>query len=275
MEVSGRALVPQGAAGEQLPQPRDRRGQARIRPQPRHRRVKHAQVGRERLQVERAAHVERVEQRVAVGERERGDCGRERVRVDERERLAAGQCEVAEDAVRQVGHRRQVGLAERAQHPHAGRLTRVQRIDEPRRQLGAHPGCAACEPVHQPQQRGPDDVGGAYGPWPTRWLGSRSWLKSSRLAGVHRHARVRADAGGEAVDGRVRPHRLVDDLPACGHPLDRLGRKLDPAAAAGHVADTASGQVEAGEKEGFAHATRHRSARRGRARRRAPGRPAG
>ena len=170
-----------------------------------------------------------------------------------------GQCEVADDAVGQVGHRRQVGLAERAQHPHAGRLTRVQRIDEPRRQLGAHPGGAACEPVHQPQQRGPDDVGGRVRPLAHPVAGEQELVEVLELAGVHRHARVRADAGGEAVDGRVRPHRLVHDLPACGHPLDRLGRKLDPAAAAGHVADTASGQVEAGEKEGFAHATRHRS----------------
>ena len=103
------------AALEQRAEARERRLQAGVGPRDADRRVDGVAIARERLEVEGAGMVEHVEEHLRVGERERAVGGRERALVEQRDRLALHELEVAEDAVGEVGHLREVALADRAE----------------------------------------------------------------------------------------------------------------------------------------------------------------
>ncbi len=104
-----RASSPRGALGA-VPERRAAPGSGRTLGDPR---VEGRQVGRKRLEVERARDVERQEEPPRVRDRERRQPGREGV-VVERARCPPWQPvpRSPEEPMREVGHRRQVGLAE-------------------------------------------------------------------------------------------------------------------------------------------------------------------
>jgi hypothetical protein len=79
--------------------------------------VQAGQVGSERLQVQGARHVEGVHQGLRVGQGQAGPGGDEGVAADQGQSLVLGHLEAAagNEPVRQVGHRAEVALAERAE----------------------------------------------------------------------------------------------------------------------------------------------------------------
>ena len=126
------------AALEQRAEARQRRLQAGVGSRLADCRVDRVPVRAERLEVERAGVVEDVEQHERVRERERSVAGGERALVEERDRLAAGELEVAEEAVGEVGHLGEIALADRAERADlaaAGRRSAPRR-DAPRARAG-------------------------------------------------------------------------------------------------------------------------------------------
>ena len=148
------------AALEQRAEAGQRRLQARIRSRLADRRMDGVPVRAERLEVERARVVEDVEQHERIGERKRGVAGRERALVEERDRLAAGELEVAEEAVGEVGHLGEIALADRAERADLRQPVGVQRRDEMRRELGTGHGRRAREGVREPERGRPHDLVG-------------------------------------------------------------------------------------------------------------------
>ena len=112
LQVPRRPRLPERASVEKRAQAGQRLGEARVRANLGDRRVQQGQVGGERLQVDRAGDVHRLEQAIRVRQGERSHARRERVRVDERDRLLRLELDLGEEGVREVGHGGKVGLAE-------------------------------------------------------------------------------------------------------------------------------------------------------------------
>ena len=109
-----------------------RSGQAGERPDLLDDRVQAGHVGAERLQVERARHVEHRQQGLRVGGGQAGPRRGERVAADQGEPFVLGHLEAAagDEPVGQVGHRAEVPLAERAEPAHRRREPLVQQRDD-------------------------------------------------------------------------------------------------------------------------------------------------
>jgi hypothetical protein len=74
--------------------------------------VEHREVGGERLQVHRPAHVQGAHEPLGVPYGQRRESRRERVRVDERDAFLGEELDVTEQRGREVGHGREVSLAD-------------------------------------------------------------------------------------------------------------------------------------------------------------------
>ena len=129
------------------------------------------EVRRERLEVECAGDERRVEQPLEVGDRERGEAGRERVAVQQREPFAGLEPAVrTEQPVREVGHRGEIGLAERAEHPHPRLPALVQRVDHALRECRAGRPAPRANPFARTSSVARTTSSGAGSPCPTRWF---------------------------------------------------------------------------------------------------------
>ena len=184
-----------------------------------------------RLPVERRADREGVQDAHGVGQRERGQAGAERVVVDQRDAFLGGQGHVAADAVCEIGERAEVALAGRAEQAHAGRLVRVERVDDARQELRAHARGALREPVGQAHHGGAHHLARRVRPGRHAVIPQQAPVVGVHLVGSDAHALAHADARGDAVDAVGALGRALDDR-ACGaHALERVGRHLDPLAA--------------------------------------------
>ena len=116
--------------------------------------MQHRRVAGEPLQAERPHHVVGVQQPRRVGQGQRADPDRERVSVEQRQRLAPLEHQPARlQRVDQLGHCRQVGLAQRADRRQPRRHTVVERGHERLGHLRTHHAAPAAERVHPVQQR--------------------------------------------------------------------------------------------------------------------------
>ncbi len=102
--------------------------------------------------------VEDVEQHARVGEGQRPVRGRKGALVEQRDRLAAGKREVAQEAVREVGHLREVALPNRAERTDLRQVVDVETVDEVRGELRAGHGRRPREGVCEPQRSTPNDL---------------------------------------------------------------------------------------------------------------------
>ena len=135
LEVSRGAWLPEVAPFEEAADALEGEAEPRIRPDVADGRMEHRQIGGERLEVHGARDVERAHEPFRVRDGERREPRRERVRVDERDALFGEELEVSEEPGREVCHRREVALADRAEHVDARPLVLVQRAHDPLRDL--------------------------------------------------------------------------------------------------------------------------------------------
>jgi len=180
--------------------------------------VQHAHVAAERLEVERARHVERVEEPLGVRERERCERRRERVVVEQRDALLRSGREAVECAVREISVRRQIGHPDRAERAHDRQRAVVQPSHEMFDELGPHAGRAAREAVDHEQELRTDDV-----------VRRRLALADAVLEDqppVELRELVRADA--RPLAGTHLQRQPVDERLACERPLDDCTRRPDP-----------------------------------------------
>jgi len=165
--------------------------------------------------------------------------------VEERQALFRGELEVAEQSVREVGVRGQVGLAVRAEQPHLGNRAVVQRgddvLDELEPDARASPGEAVCEP----ERHRADDVLGRCGSLADAVLEDQPPVELGEVAGLHARPLAHADAGRQPVDRRVARERAVDDLPPGANPACHRRGEID-------VGATARDRGQVLEREGVA-----------------------
>ena len=147
-------------AVEQRSQARERRLRARVRPRLTDRRMDRVPVGAERFEVERSRVIEDVEEHERIRERERAVRRRERALVEQRDCLTRRELEPVQDPVRQVGHLRQVALADRSQRSELRQPAVVQGRDEMRCKLGSRDRRGPREGVREPECSRSDDLGG-------------------------------------------------------------------------------------------------------------------
>ena len=153
--------------------------------------------------------------------------GRERVVVDEPERLAGAERNAVEERVREVGVRREVALADGAEHPYLRRLAVVQRRDETRRDLRPDPCDPGREPVRHSHHHRADGILGRERPLPDAMAPEQAAVEAGDLVGGDAHPLPRRHAGGHAVDGVSALDRPLDDAARLAHALDGVGRDLD------------------------------------------------
>ena len=212
------------AALEQRAEPGERRLQARIRPCLADRGVHRVPVRAERLEIERAGEVEDVEKHDRIGERERAVRRREGALVEQRDRLAGDGLEPVEDPVREVGHLRQVALADRPERPDLRQPVVVEGLDEMRRELRARRRRGPGERVCEPKRRRPHDLVRNRRSLRDPVLAHEQAVMTRRLDVEHLPA---ADAGRDTVRRGARGDRTVDDGAGGRHRRERGGIDLD------------------------------------------------
>ena len=189
------------------------------------------QVGGEGLEVERAGDVQRAEQPLEVGDRERRDAGRERVRVHQGQallRLPARRPRRARARGRPSPGGRP-GRASRACARAGARRRSARRRCAPRSRA-ARPSCpwrarwraGASSPGRPPAAR--------PGRRPTRWLAIRRAVEGGDLVRRDAELLARADAGGHPVDlVAALERRASTSARASLHALDRVRERARPA----------------------------------------------
>ncbi len=207
------------------------------------------QVRLERLEVERSGDVEHREQLLRVGQGQGGPCRREGVAVDESEALVLGQLEAAagKQAVREVGHRAEIGLADRAKPADPRHEALVQQGNDHLAQRGPHAGDALRVAAGQAQHGAPDDIG-----WGRLALGDtviehEALVEPLAIGRPEANALALGDPGGESVDRFAAGQRVLDHLAGQLHAVARGGGQLDALAMPGHryqVLDGKPGPVQ-------------------------------
>jgi hypothetical protein len=184
-----------------------------------------AEIGREPFEGQGRRDAGFPEQPFGGGRRERGPAGGERVVVDQRQPFVPGQDEagLAEQALRQVGHGAEIGLAHRTEGANRRHATPVQRADQHVGELRPDAGRALGVAVHQADHRGPDD-GRRCG----RSLGNevapdQEPAETLARRGVEGDALSLRESGSKAVNRQILLERLLNDLPGRGHPVPRRG----------------------------------------------------
>ena len=152
-----------------------------------------------------------------------GPAGGEGVVIDQRQAFVFLQNEagLADQPFSEVGQGTQISLPHRTEAAHGRRDTTVQGIDDHLGEFGAHPGRAFGVTVHQAGHRGPHHRG-----WGGRSLGDQvipdqGLAEAPAARSVERDALSLGDSGRQAIDGRLRSHGLLDNLPRLGHPVTR------------------------------------------------------
>ncbi len=125
----------------------------------------------------------------------------------------------AEQPGGEVGHRRQVGLADRAERADRGHAVAVERIDQPVGQRRPHPGGTFRERVREAQGRAAGQLRRRRGPWATHGRGSCGARTGGGLA-ADVDPLEDADGGAEAVDGLAGRQGALGDGPGRRHSLD-------------------------------------------------------
>ena len=234
-------------AGDERTEPLERRAHARVGARVRDRGVEERAVGAERFEVEGAGDVERVQETDRVVHRERPPAGGEGALVEQRDRLALDELEVAEEAVRQVGHRGEVALADRAADADVGQLVRVEHRDEPLGEGGAGDGRPLRERVRKPQRLGADDVAWSNGTMAHQVLTQHEPVV---IRGVDRRVPADPEAGREAVRGAAALENLLRHAAGSRHPLERPRCELDRLERTGDPDDLLELQIGAGQRDG-------------------------
>ena len=198
-----------------------RPGYGRVAPDSR---VQQVTVRAERLQVERARDVHRVEQRHGVVEREGRPPGGERVLIQQRDRLSLCRLELVEQPCREIRSGREVTLADGAESSDLGEPVLVQPHHDVRGELGPGRRHPLGKRVGKPKHRRADDV----------MRRSRSLCdqvlthEEPVVARVGDRERLaHADTGRDAVGGPAGRQVLLDDGPRRRHAFERLRRELD------------------------------------------------
>ena len=209
--------------GEQRPEAADRGGGARVRPDLGDHRMENAEVACERLEVEGGGDVGFPEQPFGGEFRQRGPAGGEGVVVDERQPFVVREDEagLVKQPLREVGHGAEVSLAHRAEAAHGRHQITVEGVDHHLGQLGADTGHALGEAVHQADHRGPHDGRRGRRPLGNEVTPDQEPAEALAGPGVKHDALPFRQSGRQAVDGGLRPQRLVDDLPGGRHPVAR------------------------------------------------------
>ena len=213
-------------------------------------RIEDAQVRGERLEVECARRFERIEQPPRVGDRERRERGREGVVVQQRKALLRGEREVAEQTVREIRVRGEIGLAVRAQQPDLGNRAVVQRGDDVLDELEPDARASAGESVREPQRHSADDLLRRRGPLAHAVLEDQPPVERILLGLGHRDALAHAHSGVESVDALPAGQVPVDDRAPAADALSRLRRQHDVLARARDTQDLVQRQSLARDGDG-------------------------
>ena len=178
---------------------------------------------------------------LGVCHREGGERRRERVRIDERDALLGQKLGVAEELCGEVGHRREVALAERAEQPHTWPLAVVQRPDDPLGDLRPDAGGSLRQHVRVAEHRRADDLGWRIRPGSDAVVLDQPPVEGGDLPERDPDLLARADPRRGAVHlVSARDHPL-DERTRLAHALDRLGRELHGLRFARHAHDVCNG----------------------------------
>jgi hypothetical protein len=174
--------------------------------------VEHRRVRREALEAQGPGDVHRVEERRDVGDREGRPARREGVVVEERSAFAGLELHLSDERVGELGHRREIGLADRSDRPDPGRFALVQGSHEPVGQLRPDPGRALGEMIGETQHRCPDDVVRRGGSLADDVVADHPGRVALGLARLDPDPLQDADGGVRAVDRIATAEGRPDDL---------------------------------------------------------------
>ena len=251
LQVARYPRLPKPAACEQLAQAGGGGLQAIVRALPEHR-VQDGRVGEERLHLERSRRVQCIAKARAVGHREGGYRGRERVVVDHRHALAG--LEPEPDPLDQrrghIAHRRQIGLAQRAQHSYRDRPPLVERLYNQIGQLGPDPCCGPGEIVRQPQEGASHDLIARRRALADPAVHDKQPVELVNILRVDGDPLERAGTGRKPVDRRTLRTHLLEHLPGTTHPLDRLRSQRHPGPLTGDGDDLVEPKTDPIEDDG-------------------------
>ena len=230
LQVPGVTGLEQGAPGEQRAEAAARRGQARVGSDLGDHGMEDTEVTREPLESQRGGDLGFPEQPFSGELSQPGPPGGEGVVIDQRQAFVFLQDEsgLAEQPLSEVGQRTQISLPHRTEAAHGRRDTTVQGVDDHLGEFGAHPGRTFGVTVHQAGHRGPH-----HRRWGGRSLGDQvipdqGLAEASAARSVERDALSLGDRGRQAINGRLRSHGLLDNLPGLGHPVTRRRGKDGP-----------------------------------------------
>ena len=152
-----------------------------------------------------------------------GPAGGEGVVIDQRQAFVFLQNEagLADQPFSEVGQGTQISLPHRTEAAHGRRDTTVQGIDDHLGEFGAHPGRAFGVTVHQADHRGPHHRGRGGRSLGDQVIPDQGLAEAPAARSVERDAFSLGDSGRQAIDGRLRSHGLLDNLPRLGHPVTR------------------------------------------------------
>ena len=219
------------------------------RPEGRGRRVKHVEVAAKRLEVERRGDVGGLEQALRVGVGERGDRGREAVVAEQGEPLLRSRVEAVENPVGEVGVRRQIGHADRAQRAHHRRRSVVESLRYVLEQFEPHSRCPAREAVHDEEQLCAYDVRRRRIALADPVLEDQAAVELRQLVRLDTRALAHADAGREPVHRRVGIEHLLDDCARGANAGLDAGVESNALAAARDAQQLVERERRAGERD--------------------------
>ena len=185
--------------------------------------MQRAEIGRERLQIEGSGDLGFPQQPFGGELRQRGPAGGEGIIVDQRQPFIGlkNEAGLANQTLRKVGHRAQIGQADGAEAANGRHQTTVQSADDQLGELGTNTGRALGKPVHQAHHRRPH-----HGRRRRRALGNevtpdQEPAQAPPCRGIKHDTLSLRQSRRQTVDGDIQTQRLLHDLPSCRHPVAR------------------------------------------------------